>query len=227
MENSSHINLGTFAVGTIISLILLIRGDMNDSYAAILVFLIALFQLFEYGLWQNLECNPGSANDKASRGSYILFWLIPALLCLSGAFLANNIIAAPASKILLLGAGFILLALAAGLAPIALTDKATWCTQMGYIWQPQWWWLKSPESPMKPNFVWLLGILIPTILVDPFLLGTGTIGILTAGYFVGKDADTRMEGEWLSVTAYMANLIGFWALIVPGLRWVITPRLPF
>jgi hypothetical protein len=50
---------------------------------------------------------------------------------------------------------------------------------------------------------------------------------LTAGYFIGKDADSRMEGEWLAVTAYMANLVGFWALVVPGIRWIITPRLPF
>jgi len=227
MENSSHINLGTFAVCTTLSLILLIRGDLNDRYAAILVFLVALFQLFEYGLWQDLQCNPGSANDKASRGSYILFWMMPALLCLAGTFFANNVIASPSSNILLLGAGFILFALAVALIPIVISDKNTWCTQMGYIWQPQWFWLKSPDSPFRPNLLWVLGFLLPTILVDPFLLGFGTLAIVVGAYFIGKDADPRMEGEWLAVTSYIANLIGFWALVVPGIRWVLTPRFRF
>lgn len=215
-----RINLGIFAVFFGISLILACRGGKNDTYTALLVFMIALFQLFEFGVWKNLDCNPGESNDKASHGAYILIWAMPAVLCLAGAFLAGNVIAVPASKQVLLGAGLVFAAFALSILPILWSDKRTWCSQPGNVLQPIWWFQKE-EVPLQLNLLWLVGILMPTVLVDPAFLGSGTLAIGVGSYMFGRTADELRTGEWLSVTALMSNGIGIWALFYPVIRYMM------
>ena len=215
-----RISLGVFAVFSGISLLLLMRGASNDTYSAIVVFLIALLQLFEYGVWKNLDCNPGGSNNKASRGAYILLWAIPGILCLSAAFFATNIIADPESRTLLKGAGFIFAALACSLIPIMWSDKRSWCSQPGGNWIPIWSFFRD-ESPLALNPIWLIGVLLPTLLVDPLFLGSGSALILTGSYIIGKSTDKLMKGEWASVTSLLANNIGVWAVLVPSFRGLI------
>jgi len=215
------ISLGVFAIFAGISLLLLMRGQSNDTYMSIVVFLIALFQLLEYGVWKNLDCNPGGSNNRASRIAYILMWSIPAILCLAAAFFSTNIVADPESRLLLKGAGFIFTALACSLVPIMLADKKTWCTQPGPNWTPSWSFLKTDESPLALNPIWLIGVLIPILLVDPLFLGSGSALILAGSYLIGKSQDRLMKGEWVSVTSLMVNGIGLWALFVPNLRGLI------
>ena len=216
-----RLSLGAFAIFTGISLLLFLRGQPNDTYMGVVVFLIALLQLLEYGVWKNLDCNPGGSNDRASRIAYILLWSIPAILCLAGAFLSTNIIADPESRLLLKGAGFVFAALACSLVPIMISDKKTWCSQPGPNWVPEWSFLKPDDSPLALNPIWLIGVLIPTLLVDPLFLGSGTALILAGSYLVGKSQDRLMKGEWVSVTSLMANGVGVWALLVPNLRGLI------
>lgn len=215
-----RISLGVFAIFSGISLLLLMRGSSNDTYSAIFVFLIALIQVLEYGIWYNLDCNPGGANNKASRGIYILLWLMPAILCLSAAFFSTNIVADPESRLLLKGAGFIYAALAFSLIPIMWADKKTWCSVPGANWIPIWSFFND-ETPLRLNPIWLIGVLIPMLLVDPLFLGSGSFLILIASYLVGRSSDKLMKGEWASITAVLANGIGLWALFVPNLRGLI------
>ena len=215
-----RLSLGVFAIFSGISLLLLMRGSSNDTYAAITVFLIALIQLLEYGMWNNLDCNPGGSNNKSSRGIYILIWFMPAILCLSAAFFSTNIIADTESRLLLQGAGFIFSALAFSLLPILWADKKTWCSQPGANWVPVWSFFRD-ETPLEPNPIWLIGILIPMLLVDPMFLGSGSFLILIGAYLVGRSSDKLMKGEWASVTALLANGIGLWALFVPSIRGLI------
>jgi hypothetical protein len=216
-----RISLGIFCVFSGLSLILLMRGSPNDTYSGILVFLIALIQLFEYGIWNDLDCNPGGSNNKASRGTYILLWAFPALLSLAAAFFSTNIIADPASRTLLMGVGFVFTALACSLLPILWADKRTWCSQPGANWIPIWSFFDKDGSPLALNPIWLIGILIPTLLVDPLFLGSGTAAILTGAYLIGCSSDKLMKGEWASVTAVLSNGVGIWALMVPTLRGLI------
>jgi hypothetical protein len=213
-----RISLGLFLVFSGISLVLLMRGSSNDTYSAIVVFLIALMQLLEYGVWNNLDCNPGGSNNKASRGAYILLWAMPALMCFAGAFFSTNIIADPSSRTLLIGVGLVFSALACSLVPIMWADKKTWCSQPGANWIPSWAFFNKDVAPLDLSVLWLIGILVPMALVDPIFLGSGTAAILTGSYFVGRSSDKLMKGEWASVTALLANGIGLWSLMVPGIR---------
>jgi hypothetical protein len=212
-----HITLGAFWVCTGLSLILLMRGQDNDTFAGIMVFLIALFQLLEYGVWNNLSCDPGGSNNKASRLSYGLIWFLPAFLSLAAYFFAKDVIGDFAGRNFLLGIGFAHVILALALMPIMWKDKTTWCTQPGDNWIPEWWYMRD-RSPLRPNSMILVGILAPLLLVDPALLGTGSLAILTGSFLIGRSADLLMKGEWLSVTALLSNGIGLWALLVPSIR---------
>lgn len=216
-----RLSLGAFAIFAGISLLLLMRQQPNDTYAAVVVFLIALLQLLEYGIWNNLDCNPGGSNNKASRIAYLLLWFMPALLCLAAAFFADNIVADPESRLLLKGAGFMFTALACSLVPLVFSDKKSWCSQPGPNWVPIWHFLGEDNSPFALNLIWLVGILIPTLLVDPMFLGVGSAAVLVGAYMVGKGQDTLMKGEWVSITSLLANGIGFWALLVPNIRGMI------
>ena len=212
-----HITLGVFWICTGLSLILLMRGQENDRFAAIMVFLIALFQLLEFGVWNNLSCDPGGSNNKASRLSYAHIWFLPALLCLSAYFFAKDVVGDFAGRNLLLGIGFAHTILALALMPIMWKDKTTWCTQPGDNWIPEWSYMRG-VSPLEPNSMLLVGILAPLLLVDPALLGIGTLSIITGSFLTGRSADKLMKGEWLSVMALLSNGVGFWALLVPPLR---------
>jgi hypothetical protein len=217
---SSRISLGVFTVTTGISLLLASRGGKNDTYASVLVFMIGLIQLFEYGVWLDLECNPGSSNDKASRGSYALIWAMPAVLSIVGFLTADSVVGEEAGRWLLLGVGFAFTALLVGLVPTAFSEKATWCSSPGNMWQPVWWWQKE-RTPMRPNFLWFVGIALPTVLIDPLGLGAGTLALGAGSYLIAKRSDSVGNGEWLSITALLANTIGFWALLLPGIRFSI------
>lgn len=215
-----HITLGVFWICTGLSLILLMRGHDNDTFAAIMVFLIALFQLLEFGVWNNLSCNPGGSNNKASRLSYALIWFLPAFLSLAAYFFAKDVIGDFAGRNFLLGIGFAHTILALALMPIMWGDKATWCTQPGDNWIPEWWYMRE-RTPLKPNLMIIVGVLAPLLLVDPALLGVGSLLIMTGGVLVGRSADTLKKGEWLSVAALLSNGIGLWALFVPTLRTLL------
>jgi hypothetical protein len=216
-----RINLGVFAVTTGISLLIATRGGKNDTYTAVLVFMIGLIQLFEYGVWLDLECNPGRSNDRASRGSYILLWAMPAVLSIVGFLYADTVVADPAGRWLLLGSGFAFTALLVGIVPQALGDRTTWCSTPGNIAQPVWWWQRE-RSPLAPNFLWLVGMILPTVLVDPVGLGSGSLALAGASYSIGRWADKVGNGEWLSITALLSNSIAMWGLLLPGLRYSIS-----
>jgi hypothetical protein len=179
-------------------------------------------QLFDYAIWRNLQCYPGGPNDKGTRGLYILLWALPAILSLSGAFLATNIFADPASRTLLMGIGFVFTLLTIVLITLVYEDRNTWCSNPGVLWQPNYGFLHNEKVPMKPNILLLIGLLIPTILVDPFMLGTGTIVIATGSYLISRDFDPNFRGEWLSVNTLLMNAVAIWALLVPALRRDIT-----
>jgi hypothetical protein len=215
-----RINLGIFAVFLGISLILTLRGGKNDAYAGLLVFMVALFQLFEYGVWQNLDCNPGGSNDKASRGSYILLWAMPAVLCLAAAFVAGNIYSDSASRLLLMGAGLVYAIITVCLVPVLSADKRTWCSTPGNTWMPVWWWLKE-QVPLEMNLLWVVGMLLPTLLVDPHFLGAGTFIIALLAYLAGRYVDRLRAGEWFSIAGVLANGIAIWALFYPVIRFLV------
>lgn len=217
---SDRISLGVFAVFFGISLLLAVRGGPNDVYAAVLVFMIALFQLFEYGVWRDLQCNPGKSNNRASRGAYILAWVMPALLCIVAFFFADTVFADPSGRWLLAGIGFAYCAIIAGILPIILTDKRNWCSNPGNMWQPIWWFQRE-EVPLRPNVLWFLGMLVPTMLVDPTGLGAGTLVLGGGAYAMGVWGDRGGTGEWLSITSLMANSVALWALLLPGLRFMV------
>jgi hypothetical protein len=219
---SARISIGICAVFFGIGLFILLRGDSNDTYSGILVCCIALMQLFDYAIWRNLQCYPGGPNDKGTRGLYILLWALPAILSLSGAFLATNIFADPASRTLLMGVGFVFTLLTIVLITLVYEDRNTWCSNPGVLWQPNYGFLHNEKVPMKPNILLLIGLLIPTILVDPFMLGTGTIVIATCSYLISRDFDPNFRGEWLSVNTLLMNAVAIWALLVPALRRDIT-----
>jgi hypothetical protein len=216
---SDRISLGAFAVFFGISMIIALRSGPNDMYAAVLIFMIALFQLFEYGVWRDLQCNPGKSNNRASRGAYILVWAMPAVLSLVAFMYGDFIIADPASRYLLLGVSFSYFALLAGILPIVFGDKRSWCSTPGNLWQPIWWFQRE-EVPVAPNIFWLLGMIFPTLLVDPSGLGAGTVTLGIGSYLMGKWADGIGTGEWLSVTSLMSNTIALWALMLPGFRYM-------
>ena len=212
-----QIVLGIAGVFTVLSLILLLRGETNDSYMAILVFTIALLQLFEYGVWINQDCFPGGANDKASRGAYMLIWAMPAILAFSGVFFGNHIAAKEYSVGMLLMTGIFFCLLTICLFSIMVTDKTTWCTTPGNTGQPIWWFLRN-SSPLDLNFLWVVGMIIPLFFVEPLIIGSGILIISGASAIIARQADIALEGEWISSTALMANSIGFWALIAPYIR---------
>jgi len=212
-----QIVLGIAGFFTVLSLILLLRGESNDSYMAILVFTIALLQLFEYGVWINQDCFPGGANDKASRGAYMLFWLMPAILAFSGVFFGSHIAAKEYSVGMLLMSGIFFCLLTICLFSIMITDKTTWCTTPGNNGQPIWWFLRN-TSPLDLNFLWVVGMIIPVFFVEPLIVGSGILIISGISAVVARQADLALEGEWVSSTALMANSIGFWALVAPYIR---------
>jgi len=219
MSSNPRLSLGLFSIFFGLGLFILLRGDINDTYSGILVCCIALIQLFDYGFLKNLECYPGGSNDRASRGIYLLLWLMPTILCFSAAFFANhNLIGNPASKMLLMGVGTVYLLIFLIFASIVYEDRNTWCSVPGIMWQPNYGFLHSEYVPMKPNILLLAGLLLPTLLVDPYMLGFGTATILTGALFLGNKFDRAWNGEWLSVTTLLANGIGLWALFVPPLR---------
>jgi hypothetical protein len=211
------ISLGVFGVFGILSLVLLIRGSPNDSYMAILVFMIALFQLLEYGVWINQDCFPGGANDKATRGAYILLWLMPAILAFSGFLFGSYIAAEDYAYGMLLMCGLMFTFLAGCFISIMLYDKTTWCTTPGEAGQPIWWFLRN-ASPMDINVLWLVGMFIPLVFVDPLIIGSGTFIVVATSAFLGRQADMAREGEWISSTALLSNCVVFWALAAPYIR---------
>jgi hypothetical protein len=142
---------------------------------------------------------------------------MPAILSIVGFLYADTVIGDTAGRWLMLGAGFALTALLVGILPTAFMEKTTWCSAPGNIWQPIWWWQRE-ESPLIPNFLWLAGMLLPTILIDPSGLGVGTLVLAGGSYYVGRLSDKMRNGEWLSVTALLANSIGLWALLLPAIR---------
>lgn len=211
------ISLGTAGFFTVLSIILLIRGSTNDSYMAVFVFLIALLQLFEYGVWKNQDCFPGGSNDKATRGAYILFWLMPAVLAFAGSFLGSHIAAEQYAVGMLLMSGLFFSLLTACLVSIMIYDNTTWCSTPGNTGQPIWWFLRN-HSPMNLNFLWILGMLIPMFFVEPLLAGSGIMIITGVSAVLARQADMALEGEWVSSTALMANCVAFWALVAPYIR---------
>jgi len=215
-----RICLGLFSIATGISLILLMRGYDNDAFAAILVFCVGLFQLLEFGLWNNLDCDPGGSNNKASRISYGLLWFLPAILCFSGFALAKDVIGEDSGRNFLFGIGFAHLALASALMPILWQDKTTWCSQPGDNWMPEMWYMRN-KTPLAPNLMILVGVLSAILLVDPWVLGIGSLVILIGSYLVGRSADRLEKGEWFSVTMLLSNSIGLWALLVQSIRIMV------
>jgi len=219
---SARISLGICAVFLGIGLFIILRGDSNDTYSGILVCCIAFMQLFDYAIWRNLQCYPGGPNDKGTRGLYILLWSLPAILSLAAAFLATNVFADPASRTLLMGVGGVFALLSLILMSLTYEDKNTWCSNPGVLWQPNYGFLHNEKVLMKPNLLLLIGLLVPTILVDPFMLGAGTISIAIGSYLISKEFDPTFRGEWLSVNTLLMNGVAIWALLVPALRRDIT-----
>jgi len=219
MSSNPRTSLGLFGIFFGLGLCIILRNDINDAYSGILVCCIALMQLFDYGIKHNLECYPGGSNDKATRGLYMLLWLMPAILCFSAAFFANhNVIGLPASKMLLIGIGAVYVLIACVFGSIVFEDQNTWCSIPGMMWQSNYGFLHSEYVPMKPNILLLAGLLLPTLLVDPYMLGLGTFVIATVALFLGRKFDPTLNGEWLSATTILCNGIGLWALFVPPLR---------
>jgi hypothetical protein len=219
---STRISLGICAVFFGIGLFIILRGDSNDMYSGILVCCIALMQLFDYAIWRNLQCYPGGANDKGTRGLYLLLWLMPAILCFTAAFLATDVFADPASRTLLMGVGGVFVLLGLALTSIVYEDRNTWCSTPGVLWQPIYGFLHNEKVPLQPNFLLLAGLLVPTLLVDPFMLGAGTIIIALSSYAISKQFDPNLRGEWLSVNTLLMNGVSIWALLVPALRRDLT-----
>ena len=68
----------------------------------------------------------------------------------------------------------------------------------------------------------LAGFLIPTLLVDPFLLGLGTVSIMLGSFMVSRQFDPNFRGEWLSVNTLLMNGVSIWALLAPAIRRDLT-----
>ena len=212
-----QISLGISGVFTGLSLLLLMRGSPNDSFMAVLVFMLALLQLFEYGVWKNQDCFPGGSNDIATRGAYVLLWLMPAVLGFAGYFLGSFIVAENMANGMLLMSGFFFTILTGCLLSIMMYDKTTWCTTPGEQGQPIWWFLLN-SSPLNLNILWILGMIIPVIFVDPLIIGSGILFSAGVSTVLALKADPMMTGEWVSSTALMANGVGLWALVAPYIR---------
>ena len=215
--SATAINLGTFSVFFGVSVLLLLRGGQNDMFSGILVFMIALLQLFEFGVWRDQECIPGGSNNTASRGAYILFWLMPPILCFVAAFLASNVLYELNSRFFLIGAGLISLAFTISIILKTFKDRGYWCTSRGSGWVPIWFFQRE-KVPFKLNFVWLISMILPILCVDPVLLGSGTIVIGVISYMLGLMKDRYKNGEWLSTAMLYSNSVGIWAILVPFLR---------
>jgi hypothetical protein len=222
IAGSARISLGLCSIFLGIGLFIILRGDANDTYAGILVCCIALMQLFDYGIWRNLQCTPGDSNDRGTRGLYMLMWLMPAILCLSAAFLATNVFADPASRIFLMGLGGAFGLLALAMISVVYENKNTMCTVPGKGWQPNYGFQHDEKIPMQPNLLLFVGLLIPTLLVDPFMLGAGTVAIAIGSYGLSKKFDPYSDGEWLSVHTLTMNAVAIWALLVPAIRRDLT-----
>ena len=219
---SSRISAGLCAVFLGLGLFIILRGDSNDTYSGILVCCIAFFQLFDYAIWRNKQCHPGGPNDKGTRGLYLFLWFMPAILCFSGAFLATSVFAEPASRTLLIGVGTVYLLLGLVFSSLVYEDKNTWCSTPGILWQPNYGFLNNEKTPMNPNLLLLAGFLIPTLLVDPFLLGLGTVSIMLGSFMVSRQFDPNFRGEWLSVNTLLMNGVSIWALLAPAIRRDLT-----
>jgi hypothetical protein len=215
---STRISLGLSAIFFGLGLFILLRGDSNDTYSGVLVCCIALMQLFDYGIWRNLDCYPGGSNDKASRGLYILLWSLPAILSLTAALFATNLYADPASRTFLLGFGGVYTLLAIAIISLVYDNKNTWCTIPGALWQPNYSFLHDSKIPMNLNLLLLVGLLVPTFLVDPAMLGAGTLALAVGSFVISKSFDPYFNGEWLSVNTLLMNSVSLWALLVPALR---------
>jgi hypothetical protein len=215
--SDGRFSLGTFFIFTGISLILVLRGGPNDLYAGVLVFLIALLQLLEYGVYTDIQCSPGQSNTKASKGAYILLWAMPATLCLAAAYLATDVSFDVTGRSFLLGAGLMYLALVGSVAALTYKDGLNWCSSMGNLWQPIWY-FQNEKVPFQLNYLWLVGILVPTLLVDPMFLGVGTLAAIGGSYAVGRYSDPLGAGEWLSITSLLANSVAIWTVVVPSVR---------
>jgi hypothetical protein len=222
IAGSARISLGLCSIFLGIGLFIILRGDANDTYAGILVCCIALIQLFGYGIWRNLECTPGGSNDRGTRGLYMLLWFMPAILCLAASFFATNVFADSASRMFLMGVGGVFGLLALAMSSVVYENKNTMCSVPGKGWQPKYSFLHDEKIPMKPNLLLLVGLLIPTLLVDPFMLGAGTVVIALGSYALSKQFDPFLDGEWLSVHALLMNAVAIWALLVPAIRRDLT-----
>lgn len=215
---SARLSIGICAVFLGIGLFTILRGDSNDAYSGILISCIALLQLFDYGIWRNLQCYPGGPNDKATRGLYLFLWFMPSILCFSAAYLGTNLFADPASRLLLLGVGGVYAILGLVFTSIVYEDKNTWCSVPGTLWQPNYGFFNNEKVPMTPNILLAVGLLIPTLLVDPFMLGLGTVTIAIISFILSRQFDPFFKGEWLSVNTLLMNSVSIWALLVPALR---------
>jgi hypothetical protein len=107
--------------------------------------------------------------------------------------------------------------LTACLASIMVYDNSTWCSTPGDTRQPIWWFLRNP-SPMNLNFLWLLGMLIPIVFVEPLIVGAGILVISGISAILARQADMARSGEWISSTALMTNCVAFWAIVAPYIR---------
>jgi hypothetical protein len=215
---STRISLGLFSVFFGLGLFILIRGEANDTFSGILVCLIALMQLFDYGIWHNMECYPGGPNDRATRGIYLLLWSMPAILSFAAAFFGTNLFADPASRTFLIGVGAVFALLALIIITLVYEHKDTWCTIPGNLWQPNYGFLHDSKVYLKPNILLAIGILLPILLVDPWLLGGGTGIIALISYGISRNFDPYFNGEWLSVNTLLMNGVAIWAFLVPAIR---------
>ena len=75
---SSEISMQTFLFVTIISSFLWYRNYKTDHPISLILFVVVLMQLVEYGLWENLSCN--SINKTLSSFIPILLFLQPILI---------------------------------------------------------------------------------------------------------------------------------------------------
>lgn len=218
VTGSARISLGISLVFLGLGLFILLRGDSNDTYAGILVCSIALLQLFDYGVWRNLECNPGGSNDRATRGLYMYLWLLPAILCFAAASLATDVFADQAGRMFLYGMGGVFTLLFLALFTVIYDNKLTMCSAPGQSGQLKYGFLNDEKVPIKPNLLLLAGLLVPTLLVDPFMLGLGTVGVAIGSYVLSKQFDPFMGGEWLTAETLLMNGVGIWALLVPAIK---------
>ena len=142
---------------------------------------------------------------------------MPAILAFSGYFFGSFIASEKYAYGMLLTTGLFFTFLTVCFLSVMISDKTTWCTTPGDMGQPIWWFLRN-DTPMNINILWLIGMLIPIIFVDPLIIGTGIVTITGISAFIARQADVSRDGEWVSSAALLSNLVAFWAFISPYIR---------